>query len=230
MLESRISAYQFELDVLGFTVIRCAVSNILDDIRYVFEKEFEDNVSVPTTLRQTLFNSPHLLPIERHIRKNTCLEHILTKSGDIDFIQSEMNVLKGDSTWHRDGKKVPYHAYRIAIYIDGLNKRINTLEFLPGSHRCQEKWTPKEVKVLEEYYDNGEFISETTQMPFSINMELAPGDVVVFNSGIMHASYGGSSRRQIAFVYVGNPIDDEDKVLRTKFCLNRMLYGTKLFI
>lgn len=144
---------------------------------------------------------------------------------NIKLLQSEINLLNGHSEWHRDGKYVPRHAYRVAWYLDDT-----TLSFIPYSHLEQSLWSVKEIDGLNGLANFNHTLIGGNVKKNIVTLKVKRNDLVIFNSGIIHASFPKcNTRRQIAYVYIGNAISLEDKLFRTKFCLNRILTGTTLF-
>jgi hypothetical protein len=141
-------------------------------------------------------------------------------------ILEECNILVGDSHWHRDGARVPNIAYRIAVYLDPILADHGALSVIPSSHLVTRVWTPDLVGALPENAcaDRG-----SAQPVPSTRLISNPGDVIVFHSSLIHASFGGGHRRQIALVAVGEPETAAQKAELAQFFLNRYVGGSVMF-
>ena len=101
------------------------------------------------------------------------------------------NLHSGDNPWHVDG--VGNHAIhvRINIYLDPVAVGRGCLLVVPGSHRFgprQAVPAPGPIVPLPGWYDPaGSWIG----------LESEPGDVIVIDRRLIHASLGGGRRRRM---------------------------------
>jgi ectoine hydroxylase-related dioxygenase (phytanoyl-CoA dioxygenase family) len=122
-----------------------------------------------------------------------CVIEELLGSGFV-WIGSDGNLYVGDTRWHPDNAET-YPRIKVAFYLDRVTKDSGCLRVIPGSHRpplrelLKAQW-PKDDPAESPYGVSG---SEIPSYP----LESEPGDVVVFNQGLWHASYGGKSGRRM---------------------------------
>lgn len=217
-----------ELMTLGFTVLPAYAIDALEYANEVWDIFESNELKNCDKERVTRFEYPGLSKLESQLNK--CgIGNLLKELTATRLLQSEINLLKGDSYWHRDGLVVPHNAYRVAMYLDKLEINAGTLSFVPGSHRMQKFWGQEQIAVLANIENENNKKNSNSTEKCAIQIVSYPGDVIIFNSGVMHASFGGGMRRQIAFVYVGDAVTNEDKQALSHFALNRILTGTTLF-
>ncbi len=144
---------------------------------------------------------------------------------DIAYYGGDGNYYSGDTAWHRDvfgipdgeeGKSIVRHI-KIAFYLDPLTANTGALRVIPGSHRLTDTFakavsefvahggadvglspdgTP--AKEMSEFvgHNNGEFGLSAADIP-ALALSVTPGDVLIFDHRIMHASFGGSEARRM---------------------------------
>jgi hypothetical protein len=104
----------------------------------------------------------------------------------------------GGSGWHRDSA-LPLTSIGFAAYLEPLSAAAGALRVVPGSHR---DGTPVPAGAPE-----GQLAVATE-----------PGDVIVFDEHLLHASEGGRVRRQWRTDFVARPTTDgEREVVREYF-------------
>ena len=99
----------------------------------------------------------------------------------------------GSTNWHRDSDQ-DVTSVGCACYLEPLHARNGALRVLPASHRGQ---------LAASLRDRGELL---TALP-GLAIDTEPGDAIVFDEHLYHASSGGKDRRQWRVDYVVDPID-----------------------
>lgn len=108
------------------------------------------------------------------------------------------NYMVGDTGWHPDTASLHYKAVKFCIYPDTLTGQDGALRVIPGSH-CDPLHSQLEREPEPAY---GVRPDEVPAFAFESN----PGDVIVFNVGVWHGSFGGGNhRRQGVVVYYEDP-------------------------
>ena len=140
-------------------------------------------------------------PIEHHPRMCAILDHpeILNLIGgvlgeDFNYCGGDGNYYTGDTGWHPDGGWGSLIAAKVAFYLDPLTRNTGALRVIPGSHRPDHFVRKEGIDVNNSL---GFFGIPPTEFPGSIALETNPGDVVIFNHDLFHASFGGTSRRRM---------------------------------
>lgn len=146
---------------------------------------------------------------------------------DFNYYGGDGNFYSGDTNWHSDGYATrPVISIKIAFYLDKLTSTTGALRVIPGSHKIGDKFGLS----LEEYVKDTETTlgMDPSEVPSQV-LEITPGDIVVFNHSIKHASFGGSSRRRMFTMnfserYPDDKIDDLREQLgsESRFWIDRI--------
>jgi len=113
---------------------------------------------------------------------------------DFNYTGGDGNYYSGDTGWHPDGNWGQLFAAKIAFYLDPLTRGTGALRLIPGSHRPDHFVRQEKIDVNNSLELFG---IPPTEFPGSITVETNPGDVVIFNHDLYHASFGGGSRRRM---------------------------------
>jgi len=101
-----------------------------------------------------------------------------------------------DSPWHVDSN-LPLESIGFAAYLEPNESDSGALRVLPGSH------LPKRGNFLRAMGATGK---PATELQSEI-LPTEPGDMIVFDEHLFHASHGGVARRQWRIDYVRDPED-----------------------
>ena len=114
---------------------------------------------------------------------------------DFNYTSGDGNLYVGDTGWHSDGYGTrPVLSIKMAFYLDPVTRDTGALRVIPGSHRVGEPFADALDRNLSK--DGGAFGLHHSQVP-AYAIETAPGDILVFNHALKHASFGGSKRRRM---------------------------------
>ncbi len=110
---------------------------------------------------------------------------------DFNYVGGDGNYYSGDTGWHSDGAhRVGLYA-KFHLYLDPLTHDTGCIRVIPGSHLFGQ-WRDGVEKVRRSDETVGLSASDVPCIP----VETSPGDVVVFNHNIYHASFGGGAARR----------------------------------
>lgn len=112
---------------------------------------------------------------------------------DFNYLGGDGNYYVGDTPWHSDGWHDVGLYIKVALYLDPLTRDTGCLRVIPGTHLLHCPWAQEARKVtcsLEAFGISGR------EVP-CVALETKPGDVVVFNHNLLHASFGGGSARRM---------------------------------
>ena len=151
---------------------------------------------------------------------------------DLIWLGSDGNYYTGDTAWHSDGTVMDMGRIKVALYLDPVSRRGDTgcLRFIPGSHKMplheelqalrveRTKQTIQEgrndAEALDKYRDKGidvdaqAFDTAPDELP-AYAAESQPGDVVMFDENLYHASFGGKTgRRMFTMCYANVPASE----------------------
>lgn len=132
---------------------------------------------------------------------------------DFNYCTSDGNYYTGDTNWHSNPFFGGLKAIKVAFYLDPLTADTGCLRVIPGSHRFGDRYADH----LHESLRHSERLWNTapSQVP-CIALETKPGDILVFNHCIKHASFGGGKRRRLFVINSSEHCPDEKlEYLRT---------------
>ncbi|NKB70661.1 MAG: hypothetical protein GKR89_26625 [Candidatus Latescibacteria bacterium] len=163
--------------------------------------------------KRTMFGGP----IEHRADMCALLDHpgvnglIAGVTGEeFSYCSGDGNYYSGDTGWHPDGNWGQLWATKTAFYLDPVRRDTGCLRVIPGSHKPehfirQQGINPNESEEL--------FGVPPREFPGHVALESDPGDVVIFNHDLYHASFGGSARRRMFTMnctrQVAGPADQE---------------------
>ena len=135
------------------------------------------------------------------------------------WIGSDGNLYVGSTGWHPDGGE-PYRRLKVALYLDPVDKDTGCLRVIPGSHRGVVHDRLKRQRPTPEA-DDSPYGVDGADIP-SFPLESRPGDVVCFDYGTLHASYGGKAgRRMFTMCFASEPTTDVHfDILRADHAMN----------
>ena len=140
-------------------------------------------------------------PIEHTPEMCTILDHpsILGLIGgilgeDFNYAGGDGNYYSGNTNWHPDGNWGQLFAAKVAFYLDPLTRDTGAIRFIPGSHQPDHFVRQKQIDVNNSL---DLFGISPREFPGSVVVETNPGDVVIFNHDLYHASFGGGTRRRM---------------------------------
>jgi hypothetical protein len=129
---------------------------------------------------------------------------------DFNYMSSDGNFYVGDTGWHFDGTHQGARFIKIAFYLDELDATNGALRVIPGSHHLDDAFRrslmqPGDGSGLEPIARYG---VHGRELP-AVAIATTPGDVVVFNHKLYHASWnGGRSRRMFTMNCCGRYPED----------------------
>ena len=113
---------------------------------------------------------------------------------DFNYCSGDGNYYSGDTGWHPDGNWGQLWATKTAFYLDEVRRDSGCLRVIPGSHRPDHFVRSSDIhpRDCEEMFG-----LPVDEFPGSTAIETNPGDVVIFNHDLYHASFGGGARRRM---------------------------------
>ncbi len=183
-------------NTFGYLVMPGLVRDSVDWISSEFEAVFTDRGVQHDGSRRSV-----IVPfIDQREKLCTLLDHpgvdglIRGLLGEeFNYLGGDGNFYTGDTRWHSDGFHTIGHYLKVAFYLDPVSKDSGCLRVIPGSQRIDlyDKWEARKARESENLWGIAQ-----SQVP-AIPLESQPGDVVAFNHGLMHAAFGGSTRRRM---------------------------------
>jgi hypothetical protein len=158
-----------------------------------FEKVFTDHEIIHDGTKRSC-----LVPfIDQRERLCTLLDHPTVDGilngllgNDWNYLNGDGNYYTGDTGWHSDGIHTVGRYIKIAFYLDPVDADSGALRVIPGTHRDLEDPRRQAARAAELWG------IEQAEVPCEA-LASQPGDLVAFNHNLMHASFGGSTRRRM---------------------------------
>ena len=196
-------------DTFGFLIIRELFTK--DEVKTI-EEEFNNRATVASnfepfngTKRQTIDMSGNDSPFFASLLED---KRLLTIAEDIHeqvlpwgtHIDRHVN----NTYWHHDAGGYEWYGIKFGFYLDQLKAETGALRVIPGSHKqpfhdqldniqnLKYSWIRKNYSAASE----SSFISPIP----SYACESNPGDMVIFDYRIYHASLGGTKDRHMCTV------------------------------
>ena len=178
----------------GYLKLPRAFREELEWILPEFEQVFADRQVVHDGSKRSC-----IVPfIDQRERLSTLLDHPVIVSaataligGDFNYLGGDGNYYSGDTSWHTDGFHTVGKYIKMAFYLDPVRAATGALRVVPGSQHTDPRWEGRHPAKAEELYGIPQ-----REMPAQV-LETDPGDLLIFNHNIMHASFGGSGFRRM---------------------------------
>jgi ectoine hydroxylase-related dioxygenase (phytanoyl-CoA dioxygenase family) len=112
---------------------------------------------------------------------------------DWAYFSSDGNCYSGDTCWHEDSSWVHGTCIKVPLYLDALTAETGALRLIPGSHRCgaDRSGHARTAGRAQELWG-----VDAREVPCVV-VRSSPGDVIAFDTNLMHASFGGGVRRRM---------------------------------
>ena len=112
----------------------------------------------------------------------------------------------GESPWHTDSD-LPLRSVGFLAYLEPVGVDSGALRVIPGSHHAQFR---------EAIRGMGATGLRDPSLPAHV-VATEPGDMLLLDERVLHASFGGGLRRQWRVDYLGAPADSELNLTRSYF-------------
>ena len=181
-------------ETFGYIVMPGLIKDEISWVTDEFEQVFRDKGIAHDATKRTC-----VVPfIDQRERLCTLLDHPKIEGlaasligDDFTYTGSDGNYYTGDTSWHSDGFHSVGKHLKIAIYLDPVARDTGALRVIPGTHRIDDDWSAKQAVRSRELWG-----IEGRDVP-AVALESQPGDVVAFNHNLMHAAFGGNTRRRM---------------------------------
>ncbi|MEU9244237.1 phytanoyl-CoA dioxygenase family protein [Streptomyces sp. NPDC048385] len=213
-----------QLRVFGFAHLRGAAADTVEELQRAFGRLIDLPADGTPNERVTRFDALNEMPELGLISGSAWVGAICGAffERNHEVITSDANALVGDSYWHSDGfYTTPF--LRFVLYLDATAHDTGALRFLPGSHRADNGWLGEPTRHVIRH---GEDLGLTGGDVPSVVVESQPGDVIVFDTNVLHSAWHGDIRRQLAFNCVGDPVTETEQRDTRRYFLNRYVSGS----
>lgn len=120
---------------------------------------------------------------------------------DYVYRGSDCSIYDCGTLFHRDsyGANLTFANIKMALYLDPLDRDSGAIRVIPGSHHAGGSYS----QLLNGHLDSGfrDLGLDTEEVPATV-LECQPGDLLLWNYRLLHAtSYGGNQRRMLALEF-----------------------------
>lgn len=181
----------------GYLVLPGLVSDIIDEITDAFEQVWRDREHVHDGTARSMIvpfidQHPRLCALLDDPRIEGLVGGLLGE--DFNALGSDGNYYVGDTGWHSDRWTAELRWVKVAFYLDVVKRDSGCLRVIPGSHRLHE---PYAQQLQENIADSAAAWGvDSAEVP-ALALESEPGDVLVINHNLKHASFGGGAKRRM---------------------------------
>ena len=109
--------------------------------------------------------------------------------------RAKATIYVGSAKWHRD-TDLNVRSIGLAAYLEPLTASTGALQVIPGSHH------PDYGTAIDSYLSDSPAIA-------GVGLPTGPGDLIVFNEHLFHATSGGGTRRQWRIDFVADDAPDD---------------------
>ena len=126
---------------------------------------------------------------------------------------SASNSFSGDRTdWHPDAHQPHWKGLKFAVCLQSVDKNSGALRLIPGSHKESLHSEFKRIPLKESIHNPNKRDLGIEDIPAYIS-KVDPGDIIIFDNHIWHASYGGGKdRRLVTMGYFRMPTTQKEEI------------------
>ena len=123
----------------------------------------------------------------------------LLLGADANYLGSTGGYFVGDTPWHRDAWQKVTLRMKVAVYLTEVRADTGCLRVVPASHASGDgvTWPGSRLASSKELWG-----IDQREVP-AVPIPSSPGDVVVFDQTILHASFGGAPDRTMFTIHYG---------------------------
>jgi len=183
------------------------------------QTSFPATFVLETPRLSTLIEDPRIEPL-----LNLLLGDTWTLNG------GDGSLYDGDTQWHSDialwEDESLVRNVKVAFYLDPLTRETGALRVIPGSHLFGDRYCAQLSTNFNDMKHN--LGIDGSQVP-AVALECQPGDVVMFDHRLKHASFGGGKRRRLMNLNVMESIHNEaqKEAMRNLFRFYRDTHDVK---
>ena len=197
------------LQTFGYLRVPGLFAAEIEEITEAFEAVFADPDNVRMDMNEPLHRNDRRVIIPKFIDHHPTLtrlredERILGISrsllgDDAEYAESDGNLAFCHSEWHADtyGAPMTTRHIKLSFYLDPLRADSGAIRVLPGTHYWQ---SPYARDLRRSFRDFGQaadvFGVDSTEIP-AVVVDSDPGDVLIWDYRLIHASFNGLDRRR----------------------------------
>lgn len=158
-------------------------------------------------LMQIIEREPVLVALLDNPKINGIFSSIL--GDEYIYRASEGNIFSGDTYWHSDlyNALFKYQHIKMAFYLDPIDSQSGAFRAIPGSHLFGDEYANLLEQNIWQHEEN--YALKKEHVP-SQTIPTNPGDLVIFDYRLKHATINSGARRRMFTICASEPFADED--------------------
>jgi hypothetical protein len=219
-----------EFETLGFLVLPQLFSpEELEQINQEFERGRLQMTAIglqPVGVRRQLNwtnlrpNAPFLSRLPEDDRLSGVAEQLL--GPDAFMVHCNSNQLLGTRTeWHPDARNPSFRAFKFALYLQPLREDTGALRVIPGSHlSCFSRALGQLQLGGANIGEDNSYLDLAGKSVRDIPCHVCitnPGDMILFDLRLWHASWGGGTRSLVSSDFHAYPRSAEERDAELEF-------------
>jgi hypothetical protein len=206
------------LDTFGYLRIPGLFADEIEEITEAFEAVFTDPGNGRMDMNEPLHRNDRRVIIPAFVDRHPRLarlprdERILgiaraVLGDDVEYAESDGNLAFCHSEWHADtyGAPMGRRHIKISFYLDWLRADSGAIRVIPGTHFWQGSYALSLRHSFREFGRTTEvFGVDSPDIPATV-VDSDPGDVLVWDYRVVHASFNGLDRRRFFSVNFREP-------------------------
>jgi ectoine hydroxylase-related dioxygenase (phytanoyl-CoA dioxygenase family) len=207
------------LEMFGYLRIRGLFADEIEEITEAFEAIFADPRHNRLDMNEAVHRNDQRIMIPGFIDLHPTLARLRNDErivglaravlGDeIEYAQSDGNLAFCHTEWHADIYNAPMtqHHIKLSFYLDPLMADSGAIRVLPGTHFWQGDYAAGLRRSFREVGRTRDLFGvDSTDIPGTV-IDSDPGDVLVWDYRIIHASFKGLNRRRYFSVNFREPV------------------------
>jgi ectoine hydroxylase-related dioxygenase (phytanoyl-CoA dioxygenase family) len=197
------------LETFGYLKFPGLFVDEIEEITEAFEEVFADRDHVRVEMNEPVHRNDRRIMIPAFLDKHPALARLVederiqeiarTLLGDhVQYAESDGNLAFCPTEWHVDAYNAPIRQrhIKISFYLDSLRGDSGAIRVIPGTHFWQGTYAQRLRRSFREFGKSREVLGvDSTAIPATV-IDSDPGDVLVWDYRIIHASFNGIDRRR----------------------------------
>lgn len=220
-------------DVFGYLKLPALFADQAQDLQQAFDELYQQEQAVDwvheahyNKSRHIVFNAAEKHPLLRQLITEPNLDSVFSDllGNDYNYNASEANIFTGDTYWHSDiyGCHFKYRYVKALMYLDPLTAKTGALCVIPGSHLFGDQYANK---LQARVWEHDKHLGIDKEAVPHVAIETQPGDVILFDFRIKHATINHSeNRRRLLTISATQRFAQEDEPK----LLENLIAGKKL--
>jgi Phytanoyl-CoA dioxygenase (PhyH) len=207
------------LEMFGYLHIPGLFADEIEDITEAFEAVFADPQQSRMDMNEALHRNDRRVIIPAFVDRHPALAELrqdgrivgiarAVLGDDVEYAESDGNLAFCHSEWHADtyGAPMTQRHIKVSFYLDRLRDDSGAIRVLPGTHFWGGDYALRLRSSFREVGKSRELFGvDSTAIP-AVIIDSDPGDVLVWDYRVIHASFNGVNRRRFFSVNFREPV------------------------